>query len=53
MEEGYRRVVDMAEQEVVDGPVPVASVLIEGYGVPPRAIEASVGKPCDLCEYIE
>ena len=45
--------VDMAEQEVVDRPIPVASVLVEGYGVPPRAVEASVGKPCDLREHIE
>ena len=53
MEERDRGVVNMPKQEVVDRPVPVASVLIEGYGVPPCAVEAAVGKSCDFCQYVE
>ncbi len=53
MEERDRRVVDVPKQKVVDGSVPVASVLVERYGVPPCAVEAAVGKSCNLCQHIE
>ena len=43
----------MPKQEVVDRSVPVASVLIEGYRVPPRAVETAVGKTRDFCQYVE
>lgn len=37
-------VVDVAQQEVVDGPVPVPRELVPGDGVPPVAVEAAVGE---------
>jgi hypothetical protein len=43
----------MPKKEVVDRSVPVASVLIEGYGVPPCAVETAIGKSCNLRQYIE
>ena len=43
----------MSKQEVVNGSVPVTSVLIERHGVPPCAIETSISKPGDFCQYVE
>ena len=45
--------VDVSEQEVVYGTVPVAGVLVKGYAVPPCSVETSIGEPCDLCEHVE
>ena len=45
--------VDVAEEEVVDGPVPVARVLVPADGVPPVAVEAAVGEAGELREHVE
>ena len=46
-------VVDVPEQEVVHGPVPVARVLVEGRAVPPRGVEAPVGEVGQFREEVE
>lgn len=45
--------VDVSEEEVVDGTVPVAGVLVPGYGVPPVAVEAAVGEEGAFGEDVE
>ena len=47
------RVVDVAEQEVVDGAVPVARVLVPRDAVPPVAVEAAVGEEGEFGEDVE
>lgn len=46
-------VVDVSEQEFVHGPVPVARVLVPGHGVPPVAVETTVGEARDFGEDVE
>ena len=53
MESADAAVVDVAEQEVVHGTIPVARVLIPGHGVPPVAVEAAVGEACDFGQDVE
>ena len=48
-----RRVVDVAKQEVVDGSVPVARVLVPRDAVPPVTVEAAVGEAGEFGENIE
>lgn len=43
----------MSQQEVVDGPVPVAGELVPGDGVPPVGVETSVGEVGEFCEEVE
>ena len=48
-----RGVVDVPEEEVVDGAVPIARVLVEGGAVPPRGVETPVGEVGQLREEVE
>lgn len=36
--------VDVSEEEVVNGAIPVASELVPGRGIPPIGVEAAVGE---------
>ena len=45
--------VDVAEEEVVDGDVPVARELVPGDGVPPVGVEAAVGEVGEFGEEVE
>lgn len=45
--------VDVSEEEVVHGTVPVASVLVPRYAVPPVAVEASVREAGEFGEDVE
>lgn len=40
--------VDVSKQEVVNRPIPVPSILLKGYGIPPWTIEAPIGKSREL-----
>lgn len=48
-----RRVVDVPQQEMVDGPVPVPRVVVEAGTVPPQAVEIPRGEQCDFGEDVE
>nr|POF15644.1 hypothetical protein CFP56_48838 [Quercus suber] len=50
---GDAAVVDVAEEEVVHGTVPVARVLVPGDRVPPVAVKAAVGEAGELREHVE
>lgn len=45
--------VDVSEEEVVNGAIPVASELIPGRGIPPVGVEAAVGEHRQFREDIE
>lgn len=45
--------VDVSEEEVVNGAIPVASELVPGGGIPPVGVEAAVGEHCQFGEDIE
>lgn len=45
--------VDVSEEEVVNGAIPVASELVPGRGIPPVGVEAAVGEHCQFREDIE
>ena len=47
------RMIDVAQEEVVYRPVPVASELIPRDRVPPVGIEASIGEAGELSEEVE
>lgn len=45
--------VDVSEEEVVNGTVPVASELVPGCGIPPVGVETAVGEHRQFCKDIE
>lgn len=45
--------VDVAQEEVMDGPVPVARELVPGDRVPPVGVEAAVGEEGEFGEDVE
>lgn len=45
--------VDVSEEEVVNGAIPVASELVPGSGIPPVGVEAAVGEHRQFREDIE
>lgn len=45
--------VDVTEEEDVDGLVPGARVLIPGSGVPPVRVETAVGEVGEFCQQIQ
>jgi len=53
VEKRYRRVVDVAQQEVVYRTVPVARVLVKGYTIPPGAVESAVTETCHFSEHVQ
>lgn len=53
MEKGDGGVVDVSKQEVVNGSVPVASILVKRDRVPPWAVETSVGKSRNFRQHVE
>ena len=53
MQGGDGRVVDVAEEEVVNGAIPVAGKLVPGDAVPPVGIEAAVGEESEFGEEVE
>ena len=45
--------VDMSKEEVVNWPIPIASELVPGCGVPPVGVKATVGEHCQFRKDIE
>ena len=45
--------VDVSEEEVVNGAIPVASELVPGRGIPPVGVEAAVGEHRQFGEDVE
>jgi hypothetical protein len=45
--------VDVAEEEEVDGAIPVAGELVPGDAVPPGVVEATIGEVGELGEEVE
>jgi hypothetical protein len=45
--------IHVSEQEIVNWPIPVASILVPGNAIPPITVETSVGETCELRQNIQ
>ena len=45
--------VDVAKEEVMDWPVPIAGKLVPGDAVPPVCVEPTIRKVGEFCDKIE
>lgn len=53
LERGDGGMIDVPQEKVVHGPVPIARELVPGHRVPPVGVEAAVGEEGELGEDVE